>query len=39
MVLAELSQIGLRRKPLLPFLPRSFFLNRWLGRLTWRLSR
>lgn len=31
--------LGLRRRPPIPFLPRSFFLNRWLGRLTWRLRR
>lgn len=35
----EFAALGLRRPPPLPFLPRSFFLNRWLGRLTWRLSR
>lgn len=29
------SSLGLRRRPLLPALPRSFFLNHWLGRLTW----
>jgi tetratricopeptide (TPR) repeat protein len=30
---AELAALGLRRNPPIPFLPRSFFLNRWLGRL------
>ncbi len=28
--------LGLRRRPVLWFLPRDFILNRWLGRLTWR---
>ena len=35
----EFETLGLRRTPPIPFLPRSFFLNRWLGRLTWRLRR
>jgi hypothetical protein len=34
----ELLQIGLRRRPPIPFLPRGFFLNRWVGKLTWRLA-
>ena len=29
--------LGLRRSPPLSFLPRSFFLNKWLGMLSWRL--
>jgi tetratricopeptide (TPR) repeat protein len=29
--------LGLRRRPPIPFLPRSFFLNKWLGKLTWKL--
>src|SRR5438067_1382243 len=29
----ELAALGLRRPAVLPFLPRSFFLNRLLGRL------
>ena len=36
---AEFVALGLRRVPPLPFLPRTFFLNRWLGKLTWRLTR
>ena len=32
------SSLGLRRTPPLALLPRSFFLNRWLGRLTWWLQ-
>ena len=31
------ESLGLRRPPVLRFLPRSFILNKWLGRLTWRL--
>src|SRR5690606_33101631 len=27
---AELVALGLRRPPVIPFLPRGFFLNRWL---------
>ncbi len=30
-------ELGLRRTPPIPFLPRSFFINRWIGRLTWKL--
>ncbi len=30
---AELAALGLRRAPVIPFLPRDFFLNRLLGRL------
>ena len=33
------SALGLRRSPPISWLPRNFFLNRWLGRLTWRLRR
>ena len=29
----ELAELGLRRAPVIPFLPRSFFVNRLLGRL------
>jgi hypothetical protein len=29
--------LGLRRRPVIWFLPRNFILNRWLGRLTWRM--
>ena len=32
-------ELGIRRRPPISFLPRSFFLNKWIGKLTWRLSR
>ena len=35
----EFAALGLRRPPPISWLPRSFFLNRWLGWLTWRWSR
>jgi tetratricopeptide (TPR) repeat protein len=35
----EFAALGLRRRPPIPFLPRSFFLNKWIGRLTWRWTR
>jgi len=35
----EFAALGLRRRPIIPWMPRSFFLNRWLGKLTWRWSR
>jgi tetratricopeptide (TPR) repeat protein len=35
----EFLALGLRRKPPIAFLPRSFFLNRWVGKLTWRFAR
>lgn len=35
--LSELLKLGLRRPPVIPFLPRSFFLNKWLGKLRHRL--
>jgi len=35
----EFLALGLRRPPPIPWLPRSFFLNRWIGKLTWRLSK
>ena len=38
-VRAEFESLGLRRRPPIPFFPRSFCLNRGLGRLTWRLRR
>lgn len=38
-VAQEFSALGLRRRPAFAIFSRSFFLNRWLGRLTWRLSR
>jgi Tetratricopeptide repeat len=34
----EFLTLGLRRPPPIPWLPRNFFLNKWLGRLTWKLS-
>lgn len=33
----ELAALGLRRRPVLPFLPRSFFVNKYLGMLRHRL--
>lgn len=36
---AEFVALGLRRPPPIPWLPRGFFLNRWIGLLTWRWSR
>lgn len=33
------EEIGYRRRPFIPFLSRDFFLNRWVGRLTWRLEK
>src|SRR3989440_7799113 len=38
-VSAEFAALGLRRPPPIPWLPRSFFLNKWIGKLTWKLSR
>jgi hypothetical protein len=35
----EFLALGLRRRPPIPFLPRGFFLNKWIGKLTWRLSK
>ena len=32
-------ELGLRRPPPIKFLPRSFFLNKWIGRLTWWLQQ
>jgi len=34
----EFLALGLRRPPPIPWLSRNFFLNRWLGKLTWRMS-
>ena len=36
---AEFVALGLRGAPPLPFLPRDFILNKWLGKLSWRLWR
>src|SRR2546426_493456 len=38
-VSAEFAALGLRRPPPIPWLPRSFFLNKWIGKLTRKLSR
>jgi cytochrome c-type biogenesis protein CcmH/NrfG len=35
-LLALLEQMGVRRKPVIPFLPRSNFLNKFLGKLRHR---
>jgi len=35
----EFLALGLRRPPPIPWLPRNFFLNKWIGKMTWRLSR
>ncbi len=35
----EFVALGLRREPPIPWLPREFILNRWIGKLTWRLTR
>lgn len=32
-ILADLASLGVRRRPVLGFLPRRHFVNRWLGRL------
>src|SRR5207253_3559461 len=34
----EFVALGLRRPPLVPWLPRNSFLNKWIGKLTWRPS-
>jgi tetratricopeptide (TPR) repeat protein len=34
--LDALRKMGVRRKPIIPFLSRDHFLNRWLGKLTYR---
>jgi tetratricopeptide (TPR) repeat protein len=36
---SEFLALGLRRPPPIRWLPRNFFLNRWLGKLSWRLSK
>ena len=38
-ILAELARLGVRRSPVLRFLPRRHLLNRCLGRLRERLAR
>jgi tetratricopeptide (TPR) repeat protein len=34
----EFISLGLRRPPPIPWLRRESFLNKWIGKLTWRLS-
>ncbi len=34
----EFLALGLRRPPPIPWLPRTFFLNKWLGKLSWKMS-
>ncbi len=36
---AEFAALGLRRPPPIPWMPRDFFLNKWIGKLSWRWSR
>lgn len=38
-VTAEFVALGLRRPPAISWLPRTFFLNKWIGMLTWWWSR
>ncbi|BDG07237.1 tetratricopeptide repeat protein [Anaeromyxobacter paludicola] len=38
-LLAAKELMGWRRRPVLPFLPRSSFLNRWLGKLRYRWAK
>ena len=38
-VRAEFAALGLRRPPPIPWLPREFFLNKWIGMLTWKYSK
>jgi len=33
------TEIGYRRRPIIPFLSRDFFLNQWMGRLTHRMEQ
>jgi tetratricopeptide (TPR) repeat protein len=35
----EFVALGLRRPPPIPWLPRTFFLNKLIGKLTWKLSK
>ena len=37
-VTAAFVNLGLRRSSPIPFLPRTFFLNKWIGKLTWRIG-
>ena len=38
-VTAEFVALGLRRPPPIPWLPRNFILNKWIGKLTWKWSK
>ena len=38
-VVMEFATLGLRRPPPIAWLPRDFFLNKWIGKLTWKYSR
>jgi tetratricopeptide (TPR) repeat protein len=38
-VRAEFAALGLRRPPPIPWMPREFFLNKWIGMLTWKYSK
>ncbi len=38
-IIATLRQLGIRRRPVLPFLPRKNLLNKYLGLLAHRLGR
>jgi hypothetical protein len=38
-VVTEFATLGLRRPPPIAWLPRDFFLNKWIGKLTWKYSR
>jgi hypothetical protein len=35
----EFAALGLRRAPILSWFPREFFLNKWLGQLSWKLFK
>jgi tetratricopeptide (TPR) repeat protein len=37
-VTAAFVDLGLRRRPPIPWLPRNFFLNKWIGKVTWKYS-
>ncbi len=37
--LGALKEMGVRRKPVIGFLPRNNILNRWLGRMTYRVGK
>ena len=38
-VTAEFVALGLRRPPPIPWLPRNFIVNKWIGKLTWKWSK